>query len=435
MKITKVEICNFRAIDKLTIECSKNLNVFAGINGSGKSTILDALSIMLSWVVNRIPNESVNGMHWSDMDIRNGTSKSYIDIHIKTIIDFNQIDSYRWYKCLFRRGTTKDFNSSYNGASKLAQKIRENAHQDGLPLVAYYHSKRNVIDIPLRIRKKHEFDQFECYDEALKGASNFRHFFEWFRNREDLENENRKYADSIFEPDDIEFPDRQLEAVRKSLKEFLPHFSDFSVRRNPLRMVAYKNKKEYRIEQLSDGEKNLIAMVGDIARRLAIGNPQTNKPLAASGIVLIDEIELHLHPSWQRDVIKKLTKTFPNCQFFITTHSPQVLGEVKPENIRLLDINKDGTIECYIPDQSYGLESNEILNELMQPNGKETLSRNTEVEKELKHIFTLIDEENFDQAKIEINRLKEELHGSIPDLIHAESLITMLRPSSKSKRK
>lgn len=78
--------------------------------------------------------------------------------------------------------------------------------------------------------------------------------------------------------------------------------------------------------QLSDGEKCTLALFGDIARRLAIANPSLDDPLQGDGVVLIDELELHMHTSWQRKVISMLKKTFPNIQFIITTHSPQILG-------------------------------------------------------------------------------------------------------------
>jgi predicted ATP-binding protein involved in virulence len=86
---------------------------------------------------------------------------------------------------------------------------------------------------------------------------------------------------------------------------------------------------------LSDGEKCLLAMVGDLARRLAIANPDYPDALQGEAIVLIDEIELHLHPSWQRNIIPALKRTFPKCQFIITTHSPQVLSYIQPKNIYL----------------------------------------------------------------------------------------------------
>jgi predicted ATP-binding protein involved in virulence len=235
-----------------------------------------------------------------------------------------------------------------------------------------------VLDIPLRIRGQHNFDLLTAYDNALTSGANFRTFFEWFRVREDLENEKfREYQnrDAFFEqikqikdlddeyfegnsnvsikPIDSQFPDPQLEAVRDALSNLLPDFSKFTVRRSPLRMEVEKNGKRLTVNQLSGGELNLIAMIGDLARRMAIANPDSTKPLEGSGIVLIDEIDLHLHPKWQRMIVPKLLDVFPNCQFIISTHSPHVITHVQPDRLFLLK-QTDSGIVAEKPYESYG---------------------------------------------------------------------------------
>ncbi|WP_309143275.1 AAA family ATPase [Nostoc sp. CHAB 5836] len=128
------------------------------------------------------------------------------------------------------------------------------------------------------------------------------------------------------------------------MSSLIPSFSKLRVRRSPLRMTVIKQGEELIVNQLSDGEKCLLAMVGDLARRLAIANPSLPDPLQGSGVVLIDEIELHLHPKWQREIIPALTRTFPNCQFIVTTHSPQVISQVKPEGIYILEKTDEGVV-------------------------------------------------------------------------------------------
>ena len=108
----------------------------------------------------------------------------------------------------------------------------------------------------------------------------------------------------------------------------LPGFENLRVRRNPDRLMIAKNGVEYNISQLSGGEKCLLALVGDLAYRIAVANPNLSNPLAGTGIVLIDEIELHMCPAWQQCILSALRKTFPNIQFIITTHSPQVMNEI-----------------------------------------------------------------------------------------------------------
>lgn len=413
MIIEKMKLCNFRAADKITLEFSEKLNLFVGVNGSGKSTILDALSICLSWLVKRVERSKGRGRHISDLSIRSGQPQGYLDLHVS-----EDDTSYRWFLTKTAKGKKSDLESQLGGATALAEKFKEEyEEQSTLPVIAYYPVNRNVLDIPLRISKTHEFNPFECYDGALETGANFRHFFEWFRNREDLENENKKYMDAEFKPENIgDVPDTQLKAVRTAFANFIPSLQEFSVRRNPLRMVAYKNGLELRIEQFSDGEKNLIALVGDIARRLAIANPNSENPLNGKGVILIDEIDLHLHPGWQRIIIMQLLKTFPNCQFFISTHSPQVISHVKPENIFLLSL-EGGRMIYSKPIESYGKNTDSILEDLLHVD-----SRPTDEKNQLHIIFSLIQEGRLDEAKEKIRLLRTEI-GEDPELVKADVLI------------
>src|SRR5262249_23173118 len=155
----------------------------------------------------------------------------------------------------------------------------------------------------------------------VRADVNFRDFFEWFRFREDFENEQRSRGTPAYE-------DRPLKAARDAIERVVPGISRLRVQRIPYRGVATKNGTEDEIDQLSDGDRAVVAMVGDLAYRLTIANRDLPDPLQGEALVLIDEIEQHLHPGWQRIVVKSLRSAFPNCQFIITTHSPQVLSEV-----------------------------------------------------------------------------------------------------------
>lgn len=197
--------------------------------------------------------------------------------------------------------------------------------------MVYYPVNRAVVDIPLRIRKKHSFELLSTYEDSLTVAANFRTFFEWFREREDIENEKKNSNR------DFEYRDLQLQAVRQALSRFMPEFSNIRIRRSPLRMDVDKtingNKTTLNIRQLSDGEKCLMAMVGDIVRRMTIASPMLPDPLQGQGVILIDELDLHLHPLLQREVVSRLVETFPNCQFIISTHSPHIITHVKTESL------------------------------------------------------------------------------------------------------
>jgi predicted ATP-binding protein involved in virulence len=428
MKIKSLYVENFRGIRQAELNFSYPLTLILGINGMGKTTFLDASALMLSWLVARIRQSTGSGHYINPLrDIHNEASYANLSI----TLDDKQKE-YTWTMTRTRTGRkASEHKSDYQQLSDYTNILREHIDTSqencNIPVFVYYSTNRAVLDIPLRVRTKHPFTLLETYDGSLTSGADFRTFFEWFRNREDLENENYKYLNQATKIQNLAYPDRQLEAVRHALSEFLPEYNNLSVRRHPLRMTIIKKDKELRFEQLSNGEKCLIAMIGDLARRLAIANAIGNTPLAGEGVVLIDEIDLHLHPEWQRIVPKKLTEIFPNCQFIISTHSPQVIGEIKQDAVRALSMDDKNGIVVTTPRQTIGLTSNDILNEVMRPeDGPETLSRSIEVEKELHRLFELIDNEEFDQARDLIVEQKNKLKGDIPDIIRAESLITML---------
>jgi len=315
MKVIKLNLTNFRDAQALSLELNPKLNVFVGVNGSGKSTVLDAIAIMLSWPASRIIRPGASGRPITENDITNGKSSS--SIQLSSEIDSKTIE---WKLSKNRKGhaASKDKSNLLDlkdYVTAIQNQISETSEKVNIPLFVYYPVNRAVLDIPLRIRGQHNFNLLTAYDNALTSGANFRTFFEWFRVMEDLENEKfREYQNldaEYFEgnsnvsikPIDSQFPDPQLEAVRDALSNLLPDFSKFTVRRSPLRMEVEKNGKRLTVNQLSGGELNLIAMIGDLARRMAIANPDSTKPLKGSGIVLIDEIDLHLHPKWQRMIV------------------------------------------------------------------------------------------------------------------------------------
>lgn len=160
-----------------------------------------------------------------------------------------------------------------------------------------------------------------------------------------------------------------------------------------------------------------MAMVGDLARRMAIANPLRGNPLDGYGIVLIDEIDLHLHPKWQAMVIPKLRQVFPNCQFLISTHSPHVINHVKPEHLFLLEMGAEG-LTAHRSSESYGKTVERVLEDLM---GLET-TRPVLVYGAFNQLFAQIEQGDLAGAKIAIGEL-EDLIGADPDLVTANLLI------------
>lgn len=428
MKVNELKLNNFRGFKDVSLSFSSQINVLVGVNGVGKSSILNAIAILLSRLIWRIRSNKSTGRQFDPKDVMYGQSKT--SNTIKICLDEEEIV---WTVGRYRLKVKNQTITNLENLNRIVTTIHERlAHNEAynIPLAVYYSVNRAVLDVPLRIKKTHIFDPLAAYDDALtdkRKENDFRLFFEWFRNREDLENENRRYQDGLIKPENWEFPDRQLEAVRRALSILMPEFKELQVRRNPLRMVVKKNGQLFEIGQLSDGEKCLLAMVGDLARRLALANPYLDNPLHGKGVVLIDEIDLHLHPAWQRIVLSKLTEAFPNCQFIVSTHSPQMLGEVYPSDVILIHQDKVTlNITCVKPKQMYGLSSCEILEEWMDTN-----RRNVYVEEKINKIFELIDNEQFANARQCIEQMYEELQGDTPDLVRANALLAMLAPDAK----
>lgn len=421
MKITKIELKNFRGFRHVEIDLHKNLTLLVGINGAGKTSCLDAVVIFLSGLIASIQQKRSN-FKIQEKDVRQG-SKENCSLTIKTEDpDFSAlfVKEAPFGPKLLVAGLKQPGYVDY--LNILIQQIADTSGNTNIPVFAYYSPQRTVLDVPLRIRKKQEFQLLEAYESSLGSGANFRSFFEWFRNREDFENE-QKVQQLEKHPTEPLFQDRQLQAVRQAIELFMPGFTQLRVRRNPLRMTVDKEGKTFEINQLSEGEKVTLAMVGDLARRFAIANPLREKPLEGEGIVLIDEIELHLHPGWQKDLTKKFQATFPNCQFLVTTHSPQTIGDLPHDQIRILTRNEQGEIQCETPDQSLGLSTNEILDELMGVSPVES-----GISRKLKELNLEIDQENWDRADQLMKELLEKTNGWIPELRKAEALIGMLRP-------
>lgn len=414
MKVKHLRLNSFRGFDELTLEFSADSpTVIIGNNGVGKSSILDCLATLLSWLI--YPLKSQPGINFiGTKDIKAGRDK--LEAEISLSLDERSLINWSISNVALENNGER-INHNFQQLTPLIDGIKQHLFASSplnLILVVYYPVNRAVMDMPLEMPENYDFNQLDAYKQALGEAKiGFQSFFHWFRALEDLENEERR--------DNPDYCNKKLEAVRQAIYALIPEFSNLRVRRNPLRMTVTKkaNKKaeEFSLEQLSDGEKCLLAMVGDLARRLALANSCLEQPLQGSGIVLIDELELHLHPAWQRQIIPRLTKTFPNCQFIVTTHSPQILSHVKPENVYCLKTTETG-IEAVHPENSFGRDSNRILEDLMQ-----VPKRPQEIKDHLQDIFALIENKDLDRARELCQIIAAQIGSDDPELVKARTSI------------
>jgi predicted ATP-binding protein involved in virulence len=414
LKLNTLRLTNFRGIEALKVDFTEQTTAFVGINGVGKSTVLEALAIAFSQLTWRIMGHPNRARPIAMDDIRHNAEFARIEVDA-TLLG----EAVTWGLALNRRkGNYTDPNrkSDLDALNRAVKRLTEEWQKAmteekpyNLPLVVYYDVNRAVLDIPVRIREQLRNTPSEVYSDALDhGGADFKRFFIWFRNREDYENEQRR--------DQAAFRDPALEAVRSAISVFTD-FRELRIRRNPLRMTVLKQGQELNVAQLSDGERNMLALVGDLARRLSILNPGLGNANEGCGLVLIDEIDLHLHPGWQRTVVASLRNTFENCRFVITTHSPQVVGELVGESVMLM---KSGRFLGHA-ERALGLSSGDVLEELMEGD-----ARNQVIADQLKLIQRLIDEDKISDAKLHLETLKGQV-GDIPEVLHAESAIESLK--------
>lgn len=212
---------------------------------------------------------------------------------------------------------------------------------------------------------------------------------------------------------------RDIQNVTRAIEKFVPEYNNLRINRSErgvAQMLVDKGGQEFDIGQLSDGEKNLIALIGDIARRLTIGNPNSEDPLNDAGIILIDELDLHLHPKWQRIFSQKISEVFPGCQFIVSSHSPQVISHIRSESIIALDHLNGEIIKGFVND-SYGKSSDRILEDVM-----DETARPKAVDDKIKKLFNLIQNNEIIGAKNLVDELRKEI-GEDSELIKATVLM------------
>ncbi|MBF0137850.1 MAG: AAA family ATPase [Magnetococcus sp. DMHC-1] len=406
MIVRSLKMRNFRGIGNLDIDFQKRINIFVGMNGSGKSSVLACLAKMLSLMIYRVYNNRRQSFPFSEFDIRNAVHNLDVEITISND-EGNSLCS--WKMNLARDGSKGNQISDLTKYIELVHDKIEQDESSPIPVVASYSVVRAVLDIPQRIRNRHVFDtRFSGFESAIHGSSDFRLFFEWFRERE-------AFVNGMILDGKSDFTDHQFSSVCDAITR-LTGFKNLRIRRFPQKMILEKEGETLDIEQLSDGEKCLMAMVGDMAMRLAIANPLRQDPLNAQAVFLIDEIDLHLHPAWQRMIMPGLVEVFPNCQFIVSTHSTQILTHIKPGNIFLLKRSNEGIVMTQ-PSDSYGQTQDSLYEDIM---GVPT--RPDDIRMQFRALYDAIDSNNLTDARDKLQELSKTI-GSDPDLVKAGILI------------
>ena len=421
MRLKTVTLKNFRCFESLMLDLHPQLTVIVGNNGAGKTALLDGIATGLTPVLTHLSsaNQRLSGRGFKDADFR---IEGYSGRGGKTQwakADFAQVmvetyDELRWdyWK---PSGNTKGVEPPEKwGETHLKDRLSaiyasyKTSHPLLTPTFAYYGV--GDIKVPERLRDaklNYEHPTAALYD-CLDPGSDFREMLEWFDLEESSElRENKGQVDEDFTPFD------SLGAVRAAVVGLLgqysnPHFNS----KHKFMLTRQSDGAPMLVEQISQGYKRMLSIAMDFARRLAIANRHLaygdnyateliqqaldqlrilgvmpDMPfgealaMSAPAIMLVDEIDLHLHPSWQQRVLQDLMRTFPLTQFIVTTHSPQVLSTIRRENIRVLS----GSAAEMPLASTYGQPSGDVMHSVMlvdpQPpiEEKQTIDRLTEL--------------------------------------------------------
>lgn len=411
MRLQRLEIENFRGIREMRIDFHPQLNVFIGENGMGKTTILRALgkTIDIARLDQVTGNERQNLESWAIINLHD--IPAGVD-HARVRLQFSLGD--------------KNIRTTVSSIpEEMTSDLITHFPETRIPLPHRTFSEdRSTITgayTPNKTLKNILSGLDPIIASIVKDITSYGYPFAWISDREALENNRlRQFIDSgkKFGQDHFE-KDKILQTVKKAIADFTGFDGLFDDReRNgfTVRKSLGIEEETLLFSQLSSGEQHLIAFVLTIAVNLTVNFPEAENPLHGEAVYMIDAIELHVHPSWQRKIIPKLLALFPNCQFVITTHSPQVIGNVKPESVFILKRhNRDIVYEQ--PDETYGMSIDRIVELVMNDESRPDTVRN-----DLDKIFELIERNKIQDAKNLIAILKEDMPTD-PELLRAEMLV------------
>lgn len=359
LKLNKLSLYSFRRYKNIQIEFDKNLTVVVGENGAGKTSIVESIAKLLSWIASRTIKANNSGNHIVESDIQT-TATDYAEVvgqfelNSKTPFDVSLNRAVKGWP-----GKIPSILQSTTLLGEMYRELSAITNEQELPVLAFYSVDRSSISISEKIDearlKKQSLNRFNAYEDVFRNQSKNNYFIQQYIVLNNLaESGEPSYQ-------------KHLQLVNQAIESAVPDISNLHIDRNSgyteIKLDSFDNRINF--AQLSQGQKTLAAMIGDLALRMISLNPKMDIPLQASGIVLIDEIDLHLHPSLQQKIIPHLQKTFKNLQWIITTHSPHVLSTVDKESIRMIQFHEGYAITKTPEFQTRGVISSSVLEQIM----------------------------------------------------------------------
>ena len=394
MKVTSLKLANLRAIEAVEFRFQPGFNLIVGVNGVGKTSTLDALRVCLSAFVKQSNKLRAPVEAFALDDIRVGADALSVECDVQIgsiehrflIHKPREASVPREKKAGMPREQVHDTpeKASFLGTAPMPVTGRE---PGGRPLAVLFSTNRAVPSERAPSKRVAARGTTAAFADAFANRElRLGELAAWMRVQETLQSERALAA-------------RALAAFEDAVSRFLPGYAHLRVDSDKhLRLLIDRGRRTVAVRQMSDGERGILALVLDLTRRLVQANPEMSDPVAeAEAVVLIDEIDLHLHPKWQRQIVHKLRTTFPHCQFIATTHSPQVVASVEPHQVHLL-----APVGIIPTDRSLGMDSNWILRHLMEAD-----DRPEDAKAAIQSVESLIRKGTFRKARAAISKAKK----------------------------
>lgn len=402
MYLQSIQLHNFKCFESFKIDFSKELTVIVGNNGSGKTSILDGIAIAMGTIFTAMDGLSGRKISASDAHVKAFKVGSADDVQQQYPVNVEavaEIDNkkYKWHRSLNSSEGKTTIVASKNirmFARELQSKLREGDDSVELPMIAYYGTNR-IWDYH-REKKSDSFrssTRTNGYIDCLSGTTNLKLMLNWFRKIT-----VQKYQRLEKNLPVVSTHSAVYKAIEKCFEQMTGYEDSnvyYNMDTNELK-IDYTDTNGYRMSEpfgnLSDGYKCTISLIADIAYRMAVLNPQysDNVLTETQGLIMIDEVDLHLHPKWQQKVIGALQSIFPKIQFIVTTHAPAVINSVYSKNLRILsdrEIVNAGS-------EVYGKDVGSVLGEIMG-----TSQRPIYVQEQFDLFYKFVNEKKFTEAR------------------------------------
>ena len=346
MRLRELTVQNYGPLEDRSFQFDPRMTVIAGENGRGKSTLLMLLARMLDHLIPQIGHAPRVAYKMSNHDrrVRSVPHGARLNLEVPSagFIDF---------RCGGTQPLPRASNSYEELSRTLANEIRRGygpdpeSSRDAGPVAIFYSTERASYPRQVKRLKTASRSQDRANFRALESRSvSFSYIASQITSDFGTKNRERETNPTFL-------GEQAIASMTRLLEVFLPGFTGLRTEEHPFRIVVTQNGRDFLLWQLSDGQRGLMALVLDLARRLILANPLVADPIRhGSAVVLIDELDLHLHPNWQQTIVEKLLGVFRGCQFVCTTHSPFIVQSLDVNQL----INLDGPILNQFSDQ--GLE-------------------------------------------------------------------------------